>query len=446
MPQSGSEGRNKQFYAPIKLLPQVRSVGSIASLYLFRMLGLFMVLPVLVLYGQDYRGSTPLLLGIALGAYGFSQALLQIPFGWWSDRWGRRPVIALGLVLFALGSLVAAVSDSVYGLICGRFIQGAGAIASALMALVADSTEEQHRSKAMAFIGVSIGLSFSIALILGPVIAELAGLSGIFWLNILLALAGLLVLFTAIPAASPDPTSSGVNAASIKEVLQHKELLRLDWGILVLHLVLMANFVAIPGLLESVVELDRADHWRVYLSMLVAAFVVMIPIMLLGERRGKLKPIFLGAISALAVVESLLAVAGSHAGIILVCLFTFFVAFNLLEVSLPSQVSKMAPNNARGTASGVYSSSQFFGAFAGGTLGGAALSVGGATAVFALNTLVLVVWLIVAWPMVISRRIRVQPAPLFEPECYGDEDYSDQTKASETKIGKLSAKVELESV
>ncbi len=426
---------------------QGRSVASIASLYLFRMLGLFMVLPVLTLYGQDYRHSTPLLLGMALGAYGFSQALLQIPFGWWSDRWGRRPVIAIGLLLFALGSLVAAVSDSVYGLILGRFLQGCGAIASALMALVADSTSEHNRSKAMAVIGVSIGVSFSIALIVGPLLTEWAGLSGIFWFTVLLALIGLVILFTAIPQPNPSLDNTSSDTSTIKAVLADKELLRLDWGILVLHMVLMANFVAIPGMLETVAGIDRANHWWVYLPMLLAAFVMMLPLMLLGERKGKLKPVFIGAIATLLIVEASLALIGSAvtAWVLLLSVFVFFVAFNLLEASLPSQVSKMAPRNGRGSASGVYSSAQFFGAFLGGTVGGGALLVGGTTAVFAINALVLASWLVIALPMVINRSGREQASNQNQQQDGNEQSGQSQRQASNDQP-KLANNVELESI
>ena len=368
-----------------------------------RMLGLFMVLPVLALYGADYRHATPFLLGLALGAYGLSQALLQIPFGWWSDRWGRKPVIALGLVLFALGSVIAAASDSVYGLILGRFLQGSGAIASALLALVADATEERHRSKAMASIGIAIGLSFSVAIVLGPIVTGWGGLEAIFWLTAALALFGLLVLFGFIPTVV-QVQQSGVEKPSFQQVLRDKELLRLDGGVFVLHLVLMANFVAIPSLLENVVGLAPSQHWWVYLPVVVGAFVAMLPAMLVAERFGQLKVVFLGSIALLVAVEVLLVVGVMTAAAILFGLFLFFVAFNLLEATLPSQVSKMAPSRLRGAASGVYSSSQFAGAFAGGTLGGAALALGGAGAVFGLCAVALSMWLLLAWPMVVVRK------------------------------------------
>ena len=384
---------------PAPLPHQGRSVAAIASLYLFRMLGLFMVLPVLTLYGSDYAGSTPFLLGLALGAYGFSQSLLQIPFGWWSDRWGRRPVIAIGLLLFAAGSLVAALSESVYGLIIGRFMQGSGAIASALMALVADATSDRNRSKAMAVIGVSIGVSFSIALVVGPLVTRWGGLAGVFWVTTGLAFAGLVILYLVIPNVDAAPRAIIGEKQWLKAVLRNKELLRLDWGILVLHMVLMASFVVIPSLLESVAKIDRQHHWWVYLPTLGGAFILMLPFMILGERKGHLKVVFLGAVALLVAVETTLVVASHTTLLLLGCLFLFFVAFNLLEATLPSQITKMAPASLRGTASGVYSSSQFLGAFFGGTIGGAAMSIGGTALVFAVNAIVLLSWLVVAWSM-----------------------------------------------
>jgi len=393
------------------------------------MLGLFMVLPVLTLYGEDYRFSSPLLLGVALGAYGFSQALLQIPFGWWSDRWGRRPVIAVGLLIFAFGSLVAALSETVYGLIIGRFLQGSGAIASALMALVADVTSDKNRSKAMAVIGMSIGVSFAIALVVGPIVTHWGGLSGIFWLTIALALVGLGILYLAFPHLDQAPRSATTDKTWIGAVITNKDLLRLDWGILTLHLVLMANFVAIPSLLENTVGIERQQHWWVYLPILVGAFALMLPMMVVGERKGYLRAVFLGAIVLLLLSELALVAGYRTPAVLLTCLFLFFLGFNFLEATLPSQVSKMAPTSLRGTASGVYSSSQFFGAFLGGLVGGLALSFGGVASVFMVNALALLIWLIIAWPMVnkpeASSRVQQANASHNPPKDYNgvSQDY-----------------------
>ncbi|MGQ9426313.1 MFS transporter [Gilvimarinus sp. F26214L] len=396
---------------------QGRNVSALALLYAFRMLGLFMVLPVLVLYADDYRGSSPFLMGLALGAYGFSQALLQIPFGMWSDRWGRKPVIAAGLLIFAAGSVIAAVSESIEGLILGRFLQGAGAIASALMAMVADLTRDENRTKAMAAIGAAIGLSFSVALVLGPVVSRFAGLDGIFWLTAGFALVGLAILVFVLP--SPQARSSGEatpKAALIRTVLGNRDLLRLDWGILVLHFVLMANFVVLPRVLSDVLLLDGTRHWTIYLPLLGGAFVAMLPFMVLAEKKGRVKGVFLGAVGLLAAMQVALALGHQSGPFLLAWLFLFFMAFNLLEANLPSLVSKTVPGDMRGTANGIYSTSQFAGAFLGGAMGGAVLSWGGVQAVFWLCALAAALWWLVALFMTVPRPVSSILVPLREPD------------------------------
>ncbi len=378
-----------------------RAVASLAALYAFRMLGLFMVLPVLTLYGTDYAGSTPLLLGLALGIYGFSQALLQIPFGMLSDRWGRKPLIAVGLLLFAVGSVVAATAESVYGLILGRCLQGGGAIAGVIMALVADLTSEQNRTKAMAAIGASIGLSFSIALVLGPIVTSLAGLAGVFWLTALFALVGLVLALRVIPAGALGVARRDAGAVPmlLGRTLKHPELLRLNWGIFCLHFVLMASFVVLPTMLENDLGLARERHWQVYLPLLVSAFVAMLPFMLLAERRRKMKTVFLGAVALLGAVLVALVWWQQRPQWALAALFLFFMAFNLLEATLPSLMSKVAPAGSKGTASGIYSTSQFLGAFAGGVSGGALLQFAGAGWVFGCSALLVLSWLLIAASM-----------------------------------------------
>jgi len=376
-----------------------RAVLSLASLYAFRMLGLFMVLPVFMLYGQDYEGSTPLLLGLALGVYGFSQAALQIPFGMLSDRIGRKPVIAFGLVLFAVGSIVAATADSVAGLIVGRFLQGSGAIASAIMALVTDLTADENRTKAMAVIGMSIGLSFSLALVLGPLVTGVAGLAGIFWLTALLAIFGLFILMRVVPTPRVMPKThrdAGTVPAILRETLRNPELRRLNFGIFVLHLVLMASFIALPSLLENQLNIDREQHWRVYLPLLVLAFVAMVPFIIIAESKRKMKPVFVGAICLLGFTELALAYGQHSSTFAFVALFLFFMAFNLLEACLPSLVSKIAPAGSKGTASGIYSSCQFFGAFCGGLLGGWLLEGGDLSRVFIACAVLIAAWALVA--------------------------------------------------
>lgn len=385
----------------VKVPFERRTVISLALLYAFRMLGLFMVLPVLMLYGDAYEHATPLLLGLALGAYGFSQALLQIPFGILSDRIGRKPVIVAGLLVFTIGSVVAAQADTAYELILGRLLQGGGAIAGAVMALLADLTSEENRTKAMAFIGGAIGASFSLALVIGPLLAAWGGLSAIFWLTALLGLVGLWVIWKLVPTVQRPPRRRrevGAVPELIRQVLSNTELLRLNAGIFVLHFVLMAAFLVLPDLLEAGLGVARANHWMIYLPLLLGAFVAMLPFIILAEKHRQMKPVFIGAIALLGA--SLLLISFSSALIsVLALLFAFFMAFNLLEASLPSLVSKTAPAGGKGTATSIYASCQFFGAFVGGALGGALLQWWGAQAVLVLSAAMALAWCLLAVSM-----------------------------------------------
>ncbi|WP_052692286.1 MFS transporter [Teredinibacter purpureus] len=374
---------------------QVKTVASLASLYAFRMLGLFMVLPVLMLYGGEYRGASPALLGLALGVYGLTQALFQIPLGLLSDIWGRKPVIFLGLVIFAIGSLVAALASSIEGLILGRALQGSGAIASAIMAMVADLTSEENRTKAMAAIGASIGLSFSVAMIVGPGIASSVGLGGVFGVSALLALIGLLVLLFVVPSPprlSASHRDTGAIPALILASLKDTQLLRLNWGIFVLHFVLMAAFLVVPLMLEERFAVSRDSHWLVYLGLLGIAFVLMLPLVMFAERKRRVKTVFVGAVALLGFSLAVLSQVNASIVVWLTLLLLFFTAFNLLEASLPSLVSKIAPAGAKGTAMGIYSTSQFLGAFAGGVSGGWLLEYYGPSEVYLLGAVVVAVW------------------------------------------------------
>lgn len=348
-----------------------RAVGSLALLYAFRMLGLFMVLPLLALYAADMPGATPTMLGLALGVYGLSQALLQIPLGWLSDRLGRKPVIVGGLIVFGIGSLVAASADSVAGIVTGRALQGAGAIASTVMALVADLTSTQQRTKAMALVGMSIGLSFAVALVLGPAVAAVAGLSGVFVLTAVLAAVGIAVVLLLVP--TPREKSSGDEALArvgyLAIAMKDSRLLRLNLGVFVLHFVLMACFLMVPSALEVVVGIERDHHWRVYLPILAISVVAMLPLMVLAERRHQLREAFLIGIFLVPLGIALLGVGGSPILFVL-GLCVFFIGFNYLEATMPSLVSKSGFTGGRGTAMGVFSTCQFLGAFLGGAAGG----------------------------------------------------------------------------
>ena len=386
---------------------EIRATFSLSGVYALRMLGLFMILPVFALYAGDLEGVTPALTGLAIGAYGITQALLQIPAGLLSDRIGRKPVIIGGLLVFAFGSVVAAQAESIYLVILGRALQGAGAIAAAIMALVADLTREEHRIKAMALIGMSIGLSFALALILGPVLDHWVGVPGIFWITAILALAGILVVAFVVPRPPQARMHREAEAvpAQFGRVLRNPELLRLDIGILVLHMVLTASFVVLPLVLRDKAGLDAARHWQVYLPVLVGSVLAMVPFIILAERKGRVKPVFMGAIAVLIVAETGLFLVSLTLTHVILLLFVFFAAFNLLEAMLPSLISRVAPADCRGTAMGVYSSSQFMGAFLGGAVGGLVQGRFGVQAVFLFAALALLVWLAMALSMRVPRKL-----------------------------------------
>ena len=378
-----------------------RSVTALASVYAMRMLGLFMVMPVFMLLGNNLDGATPVLLGLAIGAYGLSQALLQIPFGMLSDRVGRKRMIYIGLVLFAAGSLLAASTDSIYVVIAGRILQGAGAIASVLMALLSDLTREEERTKAMATVGISIGVSFSISLVLGPVIGAHWGLAGIFYLTAALAVIALVVVNRLVPTPHLHRVSADTHPARemLGKVMADGRLLRLDFGIFALHLVLTALFLAFPSILQDDLGLASASHWWFYLSVMVTSFFAMVPFIIIGEKKRKMKPVLCGAIALLMLATAGLASVAVGLVAAWVLLFFFFMAFNLLEASLPSLISKESPAAGKGTAMGVYSTSQFLGAFLGGALGGLLLEQFGISGVLWFMVAALGGWLLVAMTM-----------------------------------------------
>jgi len=388
-----------------------RTVGSLALLYSFRMLGLFMVLPLLALYAADLPGATPARIGLALGVYGLTQAVLQIPFGWLSDQVGRKPVIIFGLLLFALGSVIAALSDSVTGIIVGRTMQGAGAIASTVMALVADLTREEQRTKAMALVGMSIGLSFAVALVLGPLVAAFAGLSGVFWFTALLALCGVAIVVLVVPAPPAVGMAHqevGARAGLIGRSLADPKLARLNFGVFVLHFILMACFMVVPGFLEQAAGIDREQHWQVYLPALLLSIVGMVPMMMLAERGGRPRQMFLLGIVLVFAATATLGFTTTNL-LFYVGLWIFFVGFNYLEATLPSLVSKTVFAGGKGTAMGVYSTCQFLGAFAGGAGGGWLLQHSGQGALLGVCLLLAACWwllvLLAAHPIAGARKM-----------------------------------------
>lgn len=390
----------------------------------FRMLGLFMILPVFSAYIHKQAGATPLLIGLALGVYGLTQAALQIPFGYWSDHIGRKPVITFGLILFALGSLIAALSHHMGGIILGRALQGSGAIGSTVLALVADLTRDEQRSKAMAFMGLIIGLSFMLAMVLGPFVNALYALSGIFWLSACFALTGILLLYTIVPKPPKPYLDEAVEASPrrFQAVLKNKALLHLDISIAIQHALFTALFIAIPILLTHDLKLSPPQQTGLYLIVLILAFFAMIPFLLWGEKKQRMKMIFLSAIVLILFCQLLLLFFADHALILSLSLFLFFTAFTTLESCLPSMVSKISPIQSKGSAMGVYSSCQFFGIFGGGALGGLIFSHWGLTGLFLFTSLLATLWLLLS--------IRMQDPPYLSTLIFSCATLSSKQQAS----------------
>lgn len=378
-----------------------RAAFSLASIFSLRMLGLFMIVPVFALYAQELDGYSATLAGVAIGIYGLTQAILQIPLGMFSDRIGRKPVIIGGLLVFALGSVVAAVFDTMIGVIIGRALQGAGAIASAVMALAADLTREEQRIKIMAIIGMSIGLSFLVAMMLGPVLQGWIGVSGIFWFTALLAMGGIGIVKWWVPQAKVTRfhRDTEFETHQFWQILSDPQLLRLDLGILLLHMTLTATFMAAPLVLRDKLGLSLAQHWQIYVPVLLFSMLAVIPFIFLGLKTRRLKPILVGSIALLALAAvGMRSFSDSLAGMF--CMFgLYFSAFNLLEASLPSLVAKIAPAAHRGTAMGVYSSAQFLGVFLGGVLGGWLSEAFDVTTVFVFNGVIAGIWILLAMTM-----------------------------------------------
>ncbi|MFT6790851.1 MAG: MFS family permease [Cellvibrionaceae bacterium] len=389
------------------MLPsETRSVAALVALYTVRMLGLFMVLPVLSLSGDEYRGSSIFLLGLALGVYGLTQALLQIPFGILSDRYGRKPLIAIGLLIFAAGSWVAATADTVEMLIIGRALQGAGAIAGVVMAMVADLTSDANRTKAMASIGASIGLTFALSLFIGPMLMSFGGIRWIFWVTLCLSLVGLIILFWLIPAVPVDQSKRSLAWRDLQSILTDVHLSRLNIGIFVLHAVLMASFVAFPLMLEDA-AIPQKHHAWVYLGAMVLAFLIMLPLIIIGERHRQLKRIFLSVLLLTVISLLALAFANFDAWSIIGAMMMFFVGFNYLEATLPSLMSKTVAADKRGAGSGIFSTSQFLGAACGGLLGGWLYEFAGRSTVMLVCAIAMVLWWLIALGMVVPQRSKI---------------------------------------
>lgn len=395
---------------------EVRATIGLAGVYGLRMLGLFIILPVFAFYAEDLPGGDNYtLVGIALGAYGLTQAILQIPFGWLSDQIGRKPVIYLGLILFVIGSFIAALAIDIYWVIFGRVIQGSGAISAAIMALAADLTREEHRTKAMATIGMTIGTVFALSLIAAPILNQWIGVPGIFAMTGILALIAMIVVKKVIPDPQISRFHSDTEAspASFSTVLRNTQLLRLNYGIFALHATLMALWLVVPLTLRQA-GMAANDHWQIYLPVLALSIVFIIPVIIYSEKKAKLKPVFIASITTLLIGQILLAAMFDSIWGTAIALLVFFTAFNLLEASLPSLISKIAPVGAKGTAIGIYSSTQFLGAFAGAAIGGHLFGTYGSSALYGFCGSLLILWIICAITMKAPAAVRSRMYPVQE--------------------------------
>ncbi|MBM3342969.1 MAG: MFS transporter [Betaproteobacteria bacterium] len=376
---------------------EIRASLALASVFGLRLFGMFVILPVFAIYAETLPGGTNLtLVGVAIGIYGLTQAILQIPFGWWSDRFGRKPVIYFGLLLFAIGSFVAAYAPNIYVVIIGRILQGAGAVSAAVIALAADLTREEHRTKAMAMIGSTIGVVFALSLVAAPWLNDSIGVPGIFALTGALALGAMLVIWRVVPAVAEVPQARSPRLlADLQTLLADAQLARLNWGIFALHAVLMALFIAVPFALRDA-GMPLNQHWKVYLPVMLASFVLMLPAVLGGQRPGRLKGWFTAAVALLLAVQLAMPWMTGSVWMIALFLLLFFTPFNVLEAMLPSLVSRIAPPQLKGAAIGVYSSLQFLGTFAGAAAGGFLYSRWGVAGIVLPGAILLAIWLILA--------------------------------------------------
>ncbi|MBX9675961.1 MAG: MFS transporter [Methylotenera sp.] len=395
-----------------KMTPtELRSTISLASIYGLRMLGMFLILPIFSVYAETLKGgSNHTLIGLALGAYGLTQVLLQLPFGIASDKYGRKKVIYIGLALFIIGSVVAALATDIYMVIIGRAIQGAGAVSAVVTALVADLTREEHRTKAMAMIGGTIGITFALSLVAGPLLNQWIGVSGIFWMTAVLSFLAILVVKYYVPDPVLSQFHSDAQAApeKMKSVLRDKQLLRLNFGTFSLHAAQMAMFIVVPFALTETSGMNVNTHWQVYLPVLIASFVLMLPAIIIGEKRAKLKTVFIGAVALMLVAQIVFASTIHQFWGVVISLLIYFTAFNILEASLPSLISKMAPAASKGTAMGVHSTAQSFGIFLGAVVGGYLSHRFDYSAVFIFCAVLMCIWLMLTFGMITPPAVRTK--------------------------------------
>lgn len=388
-----------------------RAAISLSGIFALRMLGLFLVLPVFALYARHLDGATPALVGFALGAYGLTQAALQVAFGMASDRFGRKPVITVGLILFALGSLLCARAESIEAMIWGRMLQGSGAIAAAVVALMADLTREENRTRAMAMLGGSIALSFAVSLVAGPVIGARWGVDTIFYLIAGLSVFSILYLWVAVPnpPRMRHHRDMELTWGDLKQILGHRELRRLDLGVFILHMALTAVFTSVPVLLVR--DLPAAGLWKIYLPVILVSFAIMVPSTIMAEAKGKIRQVMRAGIVMVSLSGVVFLLAHGRLYGVVAGLTVFFIGFNMLEPVLPSLVTKFSPAGARGTGTGVFNTCQFLGPFVGGSVGGL-LSGIGPHALFAFLTAAGLLWLAVAWGMEVPVPYRQVVVPL----------------------------------
>ena len=388
---------------------EIRSSSSLAAIFALRMLGLFMLSPVFAIYAKNLSGgNNPLMVGLALGMFSLVQAFFQIPLGMASDRLGRKPVIVAGMLMFVVGALICAESTSLLGIRVGRGIQGLGAISAAITALIADSTREEHRTKAMAMVGGSIGITFALAMVIAPVLFENLGMPAMFVMMAVAGVAAIAVVLWVTPDAPPLP----VERVAFSSVLKNRELMRLNFGVFVLHFAQMAMFVVVPAALVRVANIPLASHWKIYLPVMVVSFIAMLPAIIVGEKFAKMKQVFLVAIALLLLVQLGFWQLLEHPMALIALLFGFFIAFNTLEASQPSLVSRIAPPAAKGAALGVYNTLQALGIACGAATGGLMSKFTSAPTIFALCAGLTLIWLIIAIKMPeIPRRSARQTVP-----------------------------------
>lgn len=380
-----------------KMLPaEIRAGASLASIFALRMFGLFLILPIFAIHAKTLPdGGNLTLVGLAMGMYGLSQAFMQIPFGIASDHYGRKRIIVIGLILFAVGAVIAAMSTTVMGILIGRAVQGAGAISAAITALLADTTREEHRTKAMAMVGGAIGISFALSLVLAPSMYQSMGMDGIFYLTAVLAVLAIGVVIWVTPNAPYIPKEN----IAFSTILKHPELMRLNVGVFVLHLTQVAMFVVVPSALIQYAHIPLAQHWHVYLPVVLGSFIVMLPFIIKGEKSGKMKQVFIASIALLMIAQISFWQFLNNPTMLIATLFIFFLAFNILEASQPSLVSRIAPPAAKGAALGVYNTLQALGLACGGFLGGWMSQHVSPKSVFILSAVFSLIWLIIAIKM-----------------------------------------------